>query len=65
MRSLLASSLLALPLLAQPDVLDRAAILPPELYADVVLRLAEAGKLNVEEPAELLERIFLLANQVK
>jgi hypothetical protein len=65
MRSLLASSLFALPLLAQSALLDRAAALPPELYADVVLRLAEAGKLDVEEPAELLERIFLLANQVK
>lgn len=65
MRSLLASSLFALPLLTQPELLDRAATLPPELYAEVVLRLAEAGKLKVEEPAELLERIFLLANQVK
>lgn len=48
MRSLLASSLLALPLLAQSNLLNRAATLPPELYADVVLRLAEAGKLKFD-----------------
>ena len=65
MRSLLISSLFALPLLAQSDLLDRAAALPPELYADVVLRLAEADKLKVKEPEQLLERIFLLAPQVK
>lgn len=46
MRSLLVSSLFALPLLAQSDLLDRAAALPPELYADVVLRLAEADTSN-------------------
>ena len=63
MRFLLASSLFVLPLLAQSDLLDRAAALPPELYADVVLRLAEADKLK--EPEQLLERIFLLAPQVK
>jgi hypothetical protein len=65
MRSSLVSSLFALPLLAQSDLLDRAATLPPELYADVVLRLAEAGKLKVKDPDQLLERIFLLASQVK
>ncbi len=65
MRFLLVSSLFALPLLAQSDLLDRAAALPPELYADVVLRLAEADKLKVKEPEQLLESIFLLAHQVK
>ena len=65
MRSLLVSSLFALPLLAQSHLLDRAAALPPELYADVVLRLAEADKLKVKDPEQLLERIFLLAHQVK
>ena len=65
MRSLLVSSLYALPLLAQSDLLDRAANLPPELYADVVLRLAEADKLKVKESAQFLERIFLLAHQAK
>ncbi len=65
MRSLALSTLFALPLLAQSDLLDRAAALPPELYADVVLRLAEANKLKVKEPEQLLERVFLLAHQAK
>ncbi len=65
MRFSLVSSLFALPLLAQSDLLDRAAALPPELYADVVLRLAEADKLKVKDPEQLLERIFLLAPQAK
>ena len=65
MRYFAISILYALPLLAQPDLLDRAAALPPELYADVVLRLAEADKLKVKDPEQLLERIFLLAPQVK
>ena len=65
MRYFAISILYALPLLAQPDLLDRAAALPPELYADVVLRLAEANELKVKEPEQLLERIFLLAHQAK
>ncbi len=65
MRYFAISILFALPLLAQSDLLDRAAALPPELYADVVLRLAEANKLKVKEPEQLLERVFLLAHQAK
>ena len=56
-------------LLSEPDVqslLDRAAVLPPELHADIILRLIEAGQIKESaKEKELLEEAFRLSQQAR
>ena len=63
------TGLLLVLLAIEPDVqslLERAAALPPELNADVILRVLEAGKVNEsEKELELVEQAFRLAQQAR
>lgn len=65
MFALLLAALLALPPEIQ-SLLDRAALLPPELHADVVLRLLDAGRIpERKQQWDLLEESLRLAQSAR
>src|ERR1700722_15665123 len=48
------------------DLVDQSAAAPPELAADILLRLVEAGKIPDKKiKAELLEQAFVLAGSAR
>jgi hypothetical protein len=48
------------------DLIDQSAAAPPELAADILLRLVEAGKIPDKKiRAEALEQAFVLAGSAR